>query len=480
MKKKIALLMVCVLMVSTFAACGNTQTSGDGAVPTLTWYIPGTKPADVDLVEEEINKIIEPEIGAKLDFVYTDSGAYDEKLNMMMASKTNFDLCFSGWMNFYDRGLSLLGFLNPNEYLDAAPALKEAIPDYAWESVNVGDGDIYAVPNLQIYAMWQALYITKSYADKYNLDVSAVKSVEDLEPFLKQIAENEPDVYPYTPNLYPWNGVGSMTVIAGNGEIRVKNDDEACLVYKSYETPEYKKGVEVLRDFYNKGYNRKDVESAANDSTSAKQTVVTLGAYKPGAEADIALTDRGEVVAIPLGEPCVTREMAVQTLTAISTTSKNPEKAVKLLEMVNTNNELFRLIVHGIEGRHYEMLESGHIKILNSESYNNHNKGFMFGNQFNSLVVEGKDIDVWEQMAAVNDRAVKSPLLGFGFDSANVMNEIANVSAIISEFAGLNNGTVEPESTLSAYKKKLEEAGIDTIVEEAQKQIDEYLKIKNK
>lgn len=478
MKRKLALILACVLMVGAFASCGGKEADNSG-VPTLTWYLPGTKPADVDLVEEEINKIIEPEIGAKLEFVYIDSGAYDEKLNMMMASKTNFDLCFSGWTNKYDRGVSLEGFLKLNDYLEDAPDLKKAIPDYAWESVNVGDGDIYAVPNLQIYAMWQALYITKAYADKYDLDADSIKSVEDLEPFLKQIRDNEPDVYPYSPNLYPWNGVGSMTVIAGNGEIRVNNEDESCRVYKSYETEEYKKGVEVLRDYYNKGYIRKDIASASNDSTSAKQTVVTLGAYKPGAEADIALTTRGEVIAIPLGEPCVTREMAVQTLTAVSATSKNPEKAVKLLEMVNTNNEVFRLIVHGIEGNHYEVLESGHIKILNQDGYNNHNKGFMFGNQFNSLVVEGKDIDVWEQMADVNERAVKSPLLGFGFDSTNVTNEVANVSAVISEFGGLNNGTVDPASTLRSYKKKLEEAGIDNIVKEAQKQIDEYLKTKN-
>ena len=471
MKKIMALVLALVLVCTVFSGCGKKN---DGPV-VLTWYVPGAMPADADLVEAEINKIIEPEIGAKVDFVYIDSGAYDEKLNMMMASRTEFDLCFSGYTNTYDRGVSLGGFMKLNEYLDKTPKLKKALPDYAWEAVNVGDGDIYAVPNLQIFAMWQALYITKSYADKYNLDVESIKKVEDLEPFLEQIRDNEPDVYPYTPSLYPWNGVGSMTVIAGNGEVRVKNDDNKCKVYKSYETEEYEKGVKVLRDFYNKGYIRKDIASAANDTSSAKQTVVTQGAYKPGAEADIALTTRGEVIAIPLGEPCLTREMAIQTLTAVSVTSKNPEKAVKLLEIVNTNKDVFRLICHGIEGKHYEVLESGHIRILDQDGYNNHNKGFMFGNQFNSHVVEGKDIDVWEQMAAVNESAVKSPLLGFSLDTSSVTNEVANVSAVIAEFKGLNNGTVDPDKTLKDYSKKLKEAGIDNIVKEAQKQIDAYL-----
>ena len=121
--KKIDLLLACMLMISVCTACGSKTSEEDGT--TLTWYMPGKKPADCDLVEEKINEIIEPKIGAKLDFVYLDSGAYDEKLNMLMASKTEFDLCFSGWINKYSRGVSAKGFLKLNDYLEKAPALVE-------------------------------------------------------------------------------------------------------------------------------------------------------------------------------------------------------------------------------------------------------------------------------------------------------------------------------------------------------------------
>ena len=475
MKRKLALLMACVLMIGTLAACGGSG-AGDGGVPTLTWYLNGTRPADCDLVEAEVNKISEPKIGAKLKFVWLDGGAYDEKMNMMMASNTEFDLCFSGYTNKYQRGVSMGGFLKLNEYLDKMPGLKNAIPDYAWKAVEVNGGDIYAVPNLQIYAMWQGIFITKEYADKYNLDIASIKKVEDLEPFLKQIHDNEPDVYGFNPTLYPWNGVGSELIISNMGDIRVDNEDETATLFKSYDTKEYLEGAKVLRDFYKKGYIRQDIASAANDSTSSKQTVVTIGAYKPGAEKETALSTRGECYAIPLGEPCVSSEMALQTLTAVSVTSKNPEKAVKLLELVNTDKELFRLIVHGIEGKHYEVLESGHIRPMNTEGYNFHTGGWRFGNCFNSYVTEGRDIDVWEQTAKLNETARKSKLLGFTLDTTNIVNEVANLGAIHAEFNGLAKGSVDTETTLEAYKKKMTEAGIDKVMEEAQRQINEFLK----
>lgn len=478
MKRVLALMIGVCLISGIVCSCTKPKEVSKDEAVTLTWYIPGAKPKDCDKVEEKINNIITDKIGAKLDFVYLDSGAYDEKMNMMMASKTEFDLCFSGWTNKYQRGVSLDGFLKINDYIDKSEALKKAIPEYAWKAVTTSDGGIYAVPNLQIYAMWQGIFVTKKYADKYNLNVNEIKKIEDLEPFLQQIHDNEPDVYGFTPTIYPWVGVDSTVVLSGNGEMRINNFDDKSKIYKAYETPEYEQGIRTLRSFYKKGFIRQDIASAANDTSSSKQTVVTIGACKPGVEADTALTDRGECVVIPLGTPCVSNEMALQTLTAVSSTSRNPEKAVKLLELVNTDKEVFRLIVHGIEDEHYELLEDGHIRILNKDGYNFHTSGWYFGNQFNSYVVEGKEIDIWDKMAELNNSAIKSNTLGFTFDTTNVTNEVANISAVISEFSGLSNGSVDIDSSYSAYKKKLKEAGIDKVIKEAQKQVNEFIKNK--
>jgi len=53
---------------------------------------------------EEANKIIEEEIGARIDLQYLSG--YNDNMNMIMAAQEEFDLCFtSDWSNPYTVGL---------------------------------------------------------------------------------------------------------------------------------------------------------------------------------------------------------------------------------------------------------------------------------------------------------------------------------------------------------------------------------------
>ena len=478
MKRKIALLLACVMMTSVFAACGNKDGEENGEVPTLTWFLPLSVPSDEKLVEAEINKYLEPKLGAKLDLVFVDAGAYNEKMNMLMASQTEFDLAFSGWVNKFDRGVSQKGFLCLDEYLEKYPELKAAAPDYAWEAVKASDGKIYAFPNQQTYARTPATFITKKYVDKYNFDISKVKTIRDLEPLMEKIRDNEPDVYFWNPKVTEITPMlnETTTVMPGVFGFVTKRDDPECKVFYLYETPEYRAGTELVREYYNRGFIRKDAASAAGTQTSSKETAITQGSWKPGHEADSIATKRGEVVSIRWAEPCVTTELIRQTLTAISTTSKHPDKAAQLLALVNTDKELFRLMVHGIEGKHYEVLESGHIRVLDSQGYGSmHTAGWYLGNQFNSYVTEGKDLDIWDQMREFNESAIKSTTLGFNFDSTPVTNEISNISTVNSEYSGLGNGSLDPAAKYDEALPRLKEAGADKIKAEMQRQLDEWL-----
>ena len=67
--------------------------------------------------------------------------------------------------------------------------------------------------------------------------------------------------------------------------------------------------------------------------------------------------------------------------------------------------------------------------------------------------------------------------MGFTFNPAPVKNEIAQVNTVAKEFEGLNRGMVEDmDGKLAEDKTKLKQAGIDKIITEAQKQIDEWAK----
>ncbi len=107
MKKLLALLLAVVLTLSLFAGCSSkpatTDTSdtsaatGDEAADTtteeivpLTFYMScGVRP-EADRIMEKANEIIEKEIGAHLEIIDADA----EKINLMISTGDEFDLCF--------------------------------------------------------------------------------------------------------------------------------------------------------------------------------------------------------------------------------------------------------------------------------------------------------------------------------------------------------------------------------------------------
>ena len=61
------------------------------------------------------------------------------------------------------------------------------------------------------------------------------------------------------------------------------------------------------------------------------------------------------------------------------------------------------------------------------------------------------------------------------FDPTNVQNEIASVSAVVKEYElSLDTGSVNPEKTMPVFLEKLKQAGSQVIIDEVQKQIDEW------
>ena len=471
--KRIISMLLAVLMLAICASgCG---TKNDGEVPTLTWVLPVSTQKDAAMVEEKINEIIEPEIGAKLKFVYIDSGSFQERLSMMMASGDDFDLCFTGYCNPYLNAVSLGGFTDLTDYIEEMPDLKAALPDYVWQAAKV-DGRIYAVPNQQTFAAWTCPAVVKEMAEKYDFDPQAVKSTDDMESFLASVRDNESGYYPYDISFTDFMGTGYEQIKTG---LYIKLDDPKCKVYKAYEIPEWLDAVNKVREWYKQGYIRKDVASASSTDATKPYAIFPI-TNKPGAESNYAKDHDGtEIEIIPMGEPVLTGGAVLLAMTAVGGNSKHPDLAVKLIEMANTNKELHRLITHGIEGVHYDLVDDIHIKVKNQDGYDMSTRGWMVGNDFDSYIIEGRDADVWEKTKELNDTAKKSPLLGFVFDDSNFVAELSNMDAVFSEYASLRNGTCDDvDKTLEEFKAKMEQAGISNVQKELQKQIDEFLKNK--
>lgn len=470
MKRILALLLICIMAFS-LVSCGGGD-DADGKV--ITWYAFGEEQPDMAKVMEAANKIIEPKLGVKLDLKFIPASAYDQRLKMMMASGAEFDICFtSNWKNDYLAAARDGGLLDITDLI--SEDLYGIMDDKYWDDMKI-DGKIYAVPNMQVMYTQLAVSVKADLVEKYDIDLSGVEHIEDIEPVLELLHEKEPNLYTYNNrwSTHPWTYDISTDVSGGVGVPAHKVTGEIL----SDGTPESKRGVEKIREWYQKGYIRQDYASANNDNNvtdinQGKYAVMVQG-YKPGQEQ----TDTVKYVYKTITKPHFTG--ATSTALGIGAGSKNPEKALELIQLVNTNKELYNIICYGLEGVHYDLNEEGKIVKKEKSGYAP-NSDWQFGNQFNAILSEGMEDDVWERTKQLNDEALVSVTTTFKLDTEPIKNELAQMKSANDEFG--DYVTVKP-ADYEKYKKDkeaaLKAAGRDKVVKEIEKQMKAHVKASKK
>ena len=170
--------------------------------------------------------------------------------------------------------------------------------------------------------------------------------------------------------------------------------------------------------------------------------------------------------------------------------SGNPQKAMEALNYIYKHDEAAWLLQFGIEGRDYEVIEEMEIdgKIQKRIKYLSENPSALpyyqgmgvYGDRFSWPIV-GETIDIYankkyrESDAGIPDSR-KSPAMGYVFVKDSVSTEIAAVDAVREQYENsIAYGTVNPDVILPEFREALKKAGIDKIIEENQRQFDEWL-----
>lgn len=470
------------------ADAGNAKSSGDKT--TLKWYLAGSGPqADVGTVQDAINEYLaeEYDMNVDLQLIMTDYGNYSQKMQMVISSGEEYDICWtSDWNNNYYDNVNKNAFLELDDLLEKdASELKASMDESVWDATRV-KGNIYGVPSQQIFPKQNYVVILKEYVDKYNLDVDSVHKLEDLEKFFLEVKKDNPDIYPFAASSNGLTGKLYLSIgfepIAGNKVPGVlKLDDTDYKILNQYEElPELVEFYKMMYRWQEEGLVRQDAatvsDNAVPDMKAGKHISCVNATYKPGVETTEKSNFGGrDIVIIPISEAYTATSSMTSSLNAISRTSKNPDMAMKFLNLVNTDAKLYNMLCFGVEGVHYTRNEDGKVVTDDSKGYNP-NVDWMFGNQFNGLLREGQADDDWERTKEMNDKAVQSRILGFAFDSTPVTNEMAAVNSVVDQYAlSLETGAVDPETTMPEFIEKLKAAGSDTIVEEMQSQLDTWV-----
>lgn len=101
----------------------------------------------------------------------------------------------------------------------------------------------YMIPQLKdTYTMGTSLEFDAELVKKYNIDLSLIHTIQDVEPALKIIAENEPDVVPF---ISSGSSTGYAQLLSGYdnlidtlGVLNMQANDSLTVV-NWYETPEF-------------------------------------------------------------------------------------------------------------------------------------------------------------------------------------------------------------------------------------------------
>ena len=69
-----------------------------------------------------------------------------------------------------------------------------------------------------------------------------------------------------------------------------------------------------------------------------------------------------------------------------------------------------------------------------------------------------------------------SKAYGFFFDTTPVLNEIAALTSVSDEYLfTITSGSVDPETAIAEFNEKLYNAGLQTVMDEKQAQLDAWL-----
>lgn len=481
MKKKIiSMLLVAASLTSCFAMGGCSKDTSTGGVTEISWYIPTVLEGnEVSNVLEQVNAKLREKYQLKLNLVCIDNGNYSQKLQVMNAGREEYDLAFvSNWSNDFQQNVSN-GCLYDitDDIKECAPKTYEMLSDAEKKSVSI-DGKMYAVPNWQIQAKSTSLSFDKEKLDSTGMTLDDFNTLNDLTTYLEKLHKVDPNcnvVGTYWPSLLFYEGYTEVLGESLPPVIKFEADGKPVVV-NQYETQEFKDYV-TLRDKWTKEgltTNQYDPDLKASNK-AVRRSPYGIHIYKPGLAESMTDGNGYECVAKPFSKALISSAGINAALTGVSSTSRHPKEALKMIEVMNTDEEIKNLLCWGIEGVNYEKTGDMKVKPIENSGYSRISD-WLLGSIRNAYQLDGTSDTIMQDLEEYNNSAIESPLLGVYIDVNPISTEAANCKTVVNEqLERLELGlTDNVDSALSKFTDDLKTAGADTVIAECQSQIDEW------
>lgn len=521
MKKKIISTLLCLtMMAATLVGCGNQASTSepaaepakeeapadtDAAEPaaeeaaavdaadlepvTLHFIFFGDKKSATDEVWAAIADYTRDRLNCDFDVQFVAGDDYKQKLLVKAATGDVWDMNFdSDWTGYFQMAAND-AYMNLDELLPKyAPNLYKVYEEHGLLDAMKNKGHINVLPwtmtmNNRPNLQWRG---DLAEAAGITVDKDNFKTMEDVDKLLYQLKEAYPDKYII--ECSQANGGGWLTLDSGMGIVVNLNDPE-CKVVAQETTPEYLEMAQYAEKWQKDGLIWKDVLTDKLDHNSLinEGKLITKWGTHEFANQNRAWVEEGaywDYKEIYEDDLFANRTPLANAM-CISATSENPERVLMFLDLLETDQKLYDMVQYGIEGTTYVLDDEGGAQYpegMDGASSNYQEWGgqwALWKPQFmrpNASYGPG----FWEEeanYAASSDKNVVSPLEGFSFDATAVQTEVAQRNQIFGDAnklltVGLGG---DAQTAIDKLTADSEAAGLQAILDEYQRQIDEFL-----
>ena len=441
----------------------------------LLWYQWGDPAEESDMVYEKLNEMSAADINTTVDYKFADN----TKAGLIISTDEYYDMVFTcSWQTNYVENANKGVFAHLEEYLPtAAPTLYNFIPELVWQSATV-NGHIDMVP----------VYKDSAAAFMWNFDASLIEEAGITEAELDALDETFDSLTDVLVKLKentdmegaaaPWETVGQSVMgfkfdfisrTAGGIGIEDNND----VVIPLLEADEALEKVSTLSKWYRMDLLDKDAITNSQDTW----TPASIGQGWLNCEAFWRNADHGEVVIRTKNPALYTTDFVIGSGHGISVNSNYVERSLLFLQWINCNYEARNLLLYGIEGVHWEKTAEGTVQKTECGTQKYSPASFSQATFFTTIPEAPKAIDSWDGLLKSCMTAEATNLLGFTPNNENIQNELAGINTVWAQYSkNIEHGlTEDPEADMAIAAEALKVAGLQTVLDEYQAQVDAWV-----
>lgn len=471
----------------------------DVEIGTFIYFIPGQKKTDEDAVITLVNEqLLASGLNFELEILYASWGEWEAEINLKLSSADAFDM-----FNIMNDLIHFSTYLGRNALIPITEdfdkygsALKEAIP----ESIMAGcyfQGELYGIGQYgwNNFAELETITIRKDLWEKYGLDSPI--TLDDLFEDTMTIYEGEdnPDLIVQGRNMLTisqesFNRTYAEYPFAVMQEIFMIKQDGTVSAW--FESDEFEQNCREWRRYYDAGLIDPDWLSwegevqlqnlnsgrAIFDTSNTLHQWEILAENVPGATLENILLEPTKSHIDYVG---------ARHINAVPFSSENPQYGIQFFNWLFENDENHDLFVYGLEDRNWEVSDATltwdgvTVPTMNIIGIEEGMEEFLYGRSFwrvGNMAFKNYAASEHPQNIFMDNvsNVTKSPIVGFVFDSAPVVNEFSNVgSQLKSVMWPIKLGLQDYDEYYEQALEVLKAAGLDKLIVEYQSQLDAFL-----